>query len=132
MVILYTYLWRDEHRQGREDGTKDRPCVVMTATAGNHGKTSVLVAPITHSEPPNNDGVSIPEATRARLRLDGIPQWVIVSEVNQFTWAGPDVRPASKHGFEYGMMPPKLFEAVQTLLLQNARSKKLAVVARTE
>jgi hypothetical protein len=25
LVIRYSYLWHDEHRQGREEGVKDRP-----------------------------------------------------------------------------------------------------------
>jgi len=39
-VIRYAYLWWNEARIGREDGTKDRPCgIVLTRVtkAGNRG-----------------------------------------------------------------------------------------------
>jgi hypothetical protein len=33
LVVAYAYLWLAEYEQGREEGTKDRPCaIVLTAT----------------------------------------------------------------------------------------------------
>jgi hypothetical protein len=32
LVIRYAYLWLDEHRQGLEEGVKDRPCAVILVT----------------------------------------------------------------------------------------------------
>jgi PHD/YefM family antitoxin component YafN of YafNO toxin-antitoxin module len=29
LVIRYSYLWQAEHVRGREEGVKDRPCVVI-------------------------------------------------------------------------------------------------------
>lgn len=30
-VIGYAYLWRDQAAKGREEGIKDRPCVIVLA-----------------------------------------------------------------------------------------------------
>ena len=31
LVIRYSYLWYTEHRTGREEGQKDRPCAIIAA-----------------------------------------------------------------------------------------------------
>ncbi len=35
LVIRYSYLWYGEHRQGHEEGTKDRPCAIVAAIRSN-------------------------------------------------------------------------------------------------
>lgn len=72
LVIDDTYLWDAEQRAGREDGVKDRPCViVIVATHREGGALMVTVAPITHSRPRHpGDAVEIPARTKARLGLD--------------------------------------------------------------
>jgi hypothetical protein len=30
-VIRYSYLWLNEHKRGREEGIKDRPCAIILA-----------------------------------------------------------------------------------------------------
>jgi len=32
LVISYSFLWNDEHRKGREEGTKNHPCVIVLST----------------------------------------------------------------------------------------------------
>ncbi len=46
MVISYAYLRCGEHEQGREEGAKDRPVVIVLAAKDNDGDTIVIVAPI--------------------------------------------------------------------------------------
>ena len=51
--MSYAYLWqRDWPTQGRDEGTKYRPAVVVLAVESDdaHGET-VLVAPVTHRKP---------------------------------------------------------------------------------
>ena len=52
LVIRYAYLWQRDATQGRDEGTKYRPAVVVLTVESDdeHGKT-VLVAPITHRKP---------------------------------------------------------------------------------
>ena len=49
LVIRYAYLWRDEADQGREEGVKDRPCVVVLTVQQDDDAIRVRVAPVTHN-----------------------------------------------------------------------------------
>jgi hypothetical protein len=94
LVIRYSYLWLREYREGREEGVKDRPCAVVLAVLDAEGDMRVTVLPITHSIPEDPSvGVEIPVETKKRLGLDAERSWIIVSEGNEFTWPGPDLRP---------------------------------------
>lgn len=78
-VIRYSYLWHNESMGGREEGQKDRPCVVV---------------PITHTRPEKAErAVKIPGAIKQQLSLVDENSWIIVDELNHFEWPGPDIRP---------------------------------------
>jgi len=135
LVISYAYLWRREHRQGRDTGAKTRPAVIVLTVKEKEGDTIVIVAPITHSAPSiAENGVEIPAATRTRLGLDSECSWVIVSEVNRFVWPGPDLAPVpGKHRkFDYGFLPPRFFKKITSQIFARARTRKLAVIQRQE
>lgn len=136
LVVCYPYLWPVEHRQGREQGVKVRPCVVVLARRNEAGgETTVTVVPVTRTPPGNPDAaVEIPPATKRRLGLDDERSWIIVSELNRFVWPGPDLRPVSVDQldrFDYGVLPPKLFRAMKVRLLILHEAKKLQTVPRT-
>ena len=133
LVVSYAYLWSAEHRRGREDGVKDRPCVVVLAVEDAHGKQRVTVAPITHTEPANPDeALEIPLTTKRRLGLDGARSWIVVSEANRFAWPGPDLRPIAPETFDYGVLPPELFRQLLQRMTVYAAGRGLAVIPRTE
>ena len=117
LVIRYAYLWRDEARRGRDEGVKDRPCVIVHATREAHAQVIVTVAPITRADPrAPEDAVTLPAATKRRLGLDAQPSWIITTEVNRFRWPGPDVRPVESTPplrFAYGMLPAALFRQLR-------------------
>jgi hypothetical protein len=120
LVISYAYLWHYEHRTGREEGVKTRPCVVVLAVeklAKNN--TLVRVVPVTHS-PPNDPSAAfeLPAAVKRHLGLDAGRSWVILDEVNEFTWPGFDLRPIppSRDRFAYGLLPPRLFDDLMARL----------------
>ena len=133
LVIRYAYIWVTEAAQGREEGSKYRPAVVVLAVdSEEEGGREVLVAPITHHPPINNDGaVSIPPSTAARLGLDSEPSWIIVTEVNRFVWPGPDLRPVAPGRWAYGFLPSGLFRNVRSRLAAIARRGRLRPVQRT-
>ena len=107
LIISYAYLWLSEYEQGREEGVKDRPCVIVVAIEDDNGSSMVTVAPITHSMPTAPEAaVEIPAATKRRLGLDDARSWVVVSEGNRFAWPGPDIRPIAPGQFDYGFLPP--------------------------
>jgi hypothetical protein len=39
LVLSYSYLWHTEHEEGREEGVKDRPCVIVVVV----GKTTANI-----------------------------------------------------------------------------------------
>jgi hypothetical protein len=132
-VIRYAYLWWNEARLGREDSTKDRPCGVVLTRVDKSGNTIAYVLPITHTPPLNDeDGIEMPGATKQRLRLDVERSWIITTELNQFVWPGPDLRPTASGEYLYGYLPEKLMRLVLDQVRKRARDKKLKTVPRTE
>jgi len=129
LVIRYEFLWSDEHEAGQEDGSKKRPCAIIIAAKTKDGGTVVIVAPITHSEPTADYGVEIPQRVRLHLGLDNERQWIILDELNEFVWPGYHIFPidnALPARFDYGFLPPKLFEEIRDKILAlDAKKKKV-------
>jgi hypothetical protein len=117
LVISYSYLWSEEAERGQVEGKKDRPCAIVLALENPEPEAvkrkHVVVAPITHSPPHDpNVAIEIPLRVKEHLGLDSERSWVVLDEVNVFTWPGFDLRPIKNAGgrVEYGFLPPKLFD----------------------
>lgn|SRR5487761_2449681 len=134
LVIGYAYLWWDQARQGREEGLKDRPCVVVLAVEQRGGERIVTVVPIAHTPPRDaGEAIELPAETKRRLGLDDQRSWIITNEVNRFVWPGPDLRPVSRGRpgvFAYGGLPRKLMVQVIDLLSAQYRQHRLRTVRR--
>jgi len=107
--------------------------VVVLAKLVEGDFTRIIVAPITHSEPPAGEGLEIPPSVKRNLRLDEERSWIITTEVNQFIWPGPDIR-LSK-GSEsplYGTIPAKLFDEATRQISDNAKAGQAVITKRTE
>ncbi|MBO9560874.1 MAG: type II toxin-antitoxin system PemK/MazF family toxin [Caulobacter sp.] len=133
LVIGYAYLWRDEAMAGREEGRKDRPCVIILTVETKDGQTVVTVAPITHSPPTDaENAVEIPPATKARLGLDGARSWIIAADLNRFVWPGVDLRPVQRGEtqYAYGLLPAMLYRQVRDKVLALARAGRAAMTTR--
>lgn len=121
LVISYEFLWEHEAQGGLEYGQKPRPCAIIVALVTQEGKTEVVVAPITHTSPtPPTVGIEIPAKVKARLGLDAQPSWVIATDLNVFTWPGFDLAPipgCDPPRYDYGVLPPKLFERIKKRIL---------------
>jgi len=133
LVICYSYIWRHEAAASREEGVKDRPCVIVTAEKrASNGQTIVTVMPITHQAP--DDGakaVEIPIVTKQRLGLDVARSWVMVNEGNQFVWPGYDLRKIpGRDVYHYGFLPPALLQNVLTKARTWLKRHGLTVTAR--
>lgn len=136
LVIRYSYLWREEHQKGQEEGVKDRPCAIVVVTQDEDGDEWVTVVPVTHV-PPNDlaSAIEIPRATKVRLGLDDERSWVVLTEANRFIWPGPDLRPAKRGdaaSVAYGLLPAKFYEQLIACFLQLVQSEHGAIVPRTE
>jgi hypothetical protein len=100
LVIRYSYLWLNEFLAGQEEGVKDRPCAIVAAIQHEADSTPrVLVLPVTHA-PPAQPGyaIEIAHAVKRHLGLDDERSWIVVSESNEFTRPGPDLRPIREGG----------------------------------
>src|SRR5215469_4139403 len=117
LVISYSYLWREEGERGQIDGRKDRPCAIILAVEHSDpqavGWKQIAVAPITHARPSDLAiAVEIPQRIKEHLGLDSERSWVILNELNLFTWPGFDLRPIARNEsrVDYGLLPPKFFQ----------------------
>jgi len=135
LVISYSYLWERDHRHGREDGTKDRPCAIIIARRIAAGKTIIAVLPITHSSPSDpTAAIEISPVLKRHLGLDDQRSWIILTEYNEFIWPGPDVRPVSGkgRGYAYGVLPPAFFNQIRERLLALIAERRVRPIRRTE
>lgn len=136
LVIRYAYLWKREHEEGREDGSKDRPCAIVLSIAEEDGEREVLVLPITRTPPEHaNDAIEIPPPTKRRLNLDSERSWIVITEANEFVWPGPDLRPTLERDpstIAYGTLPPKFFVHVRDKFLERIERDQASLVRRTE
>ena len=136
LVIRYSYLWLREHREGREEGTKDRPCAIILALQDDDGETQVLVVPVTHSPPDNSTvALELPPAVKQHLGLDAERSWVVLSESNLFDWPGPDLRRVGDRddsSVAYGLLPPRLFAELRRRFLALEAAARSTRIQRTE
>jgi len=135
-VISYSYLWAEEHKRGREEGVKDRPCAVILVTTSGDDERMVTVLPISHTPPTDPKlAVEIPAAVKRRLKLDDERSWVVLTEANRFVWPGPDLRPSRRgdsSSIAYGPLPFALFEEIRTKFIAVIKSKRASLVPRSE
>ncbi|MDN5848332.1 MAG: type II toxin-antitoxin system PemK/MazF family toxin [Nitrococcus sp.] len=133
LVIRHAYLWWNEARAGREEGAKDRPCVIVHTRRNEHGETEVYIAPVTHTPPENPArAMEIPQATKKRLRLDDEKSWIITTEVNRFIWPGPDLRAVPGGGMAYGFLPASMARGLVQQIKNNARSRAFLITGRDD
>ena len=135
LVIRYRFLWSHEADAGADEGSKDRPCAIVVATRrGDDGQIVVIVAPITHAPPDDlEDSIAVPSDVCDRLGLDNAPHWLRLDELNRFVWPGYDLRPipgSSPTAYNYGMLPPGLFEQLRQGVLDRQRAKAGRVQGR--
>ena len=136
LVVRYSYLWLREHLEGREEGTKDRPCAIVLAAQAHDGETQVLVVPVTHSPPGNSAAaLELPTVVKQHLGLDAERSWVVLSESNLFDWPGPDLRRIGDRddsSVAYGFLPPRFFAELRRRFLALEAAARSTRVQRTE
>jgi len=133
LVIRHAYLWWSEARKGREEGSKDRPGVIVHLRVNEYQELETYICPVTHTPPEVPEkAMEIPAATKRRLRLDEERSWIITTEVNRFIWPGPDLRLMPGGGYSCGLLPGAMTRDLVAQVKKNAQDKSLLVVGRTE
>jgi PemK-like, MazF-like toxin of type II toxin-antitoxin system len=133
LVINYSYLWHHEHRQGHEEGRKDRPSVIVLAVDRvSDGATIVTVLAVTHTPPKDPaTAVEIPATIKRHLGLDEQRSWIVVDEGNRFIWPGYDLRHVpNTDRFDYGFLPPRFFTSVQAAFAAIHKAGKAKTTPR--
>lgn len=107
--------------------------VVVVARTVRESEVELLVAPVTHSRPERpEDGIEMPTSVKRHLGLDSEHSWIILTELNRFTWPGYDVRPAAGRDSPlYDAIPKWLFLKVREGIARRAQSS-FQVTKRTE
>lgn len=136
LVIRYSYLWLADHRRGREEGVKDRPCAIILVTEDVDAEKTVTVLPVTHSPPGDPSlAMEIPSETKRRLGLDDARSWVVLNEANRFTWPGPDLRaatPGNAESVAYGLLPRAFYLELRARFVAVLKAGNAGAVARSE
>jgi hypothetical protein len=122
LVICYSYLWTEEAERGLKEGRKDRPCAVVVALqpASTKSGKRVAVVPLTHTPPHDlRAAIEVPTKVKEYLGLDGERSWIVLDELNVFTWPGFDLRSIRRgeNRIDYGMLPPALFDKIIAMLV---------------
>jgi hypothetical protein len=131
-IIRFDYLWYDEHRRGREEGSKERPCgVILAAQKSDDGTQAVFIAPITHS-PPKADqiAIEIPAQANTITGLDDQTSWLITSEVNKVDWNDPGIVPARKDKWLMGQLPRGIAQRALSEIREMAKTRALKSISR--
>jgi hypothetical protein len=131
LVLRYSFLWRHEAERGSEEGTKDRPVVVIVLLADGE---EAVVAPIT-TQPPdlNAPAIEVPPRVRAHLGLNADRCWISVATLNRFVWPGPDLRAIPNRNPKtsvYGFIPQRLLDAVRAMAIAELAKRVPGLVVR--
>ena len=128
LVLSYSYLWHRDREAGAEEGRKNRPAVIVLCVEGEGGGITVTVLPITYSGPGLAAArIEIPPAVKRHLGLYEARSWVVVSEGNRFRWPGYDLRPRVDGSYDYGFLPPRLFDRMRDAFVAFHGSERRTV-----
>jgi mRNA-degrading endonuclease toxin of MazEF toxin-antitoxin module len=133
LVIKYDFLWSHERDKGYEEGTKERPCVIVTAiTRKDDGQIEILVAPITHSPPrEGTTAIEIPHKVGKHLGLDDDRSYIIASEANSVSWDDAGIVPVIPgRQWAYGRIPKGLYDQLRASMLDLLNKRKLKTSIR--
>ena len=132
LVVRYDYLWSRESAAGRTQG-KSRPACLVVASDSTIQPRFVVLLPITHSPPRDQDvAIESPPKVRRAIELDEEPAWIVVSEHNIDEWpnAGLSTVPGRPGVYSYVFIPPGLFAQVKSQFIGLAEKGRSPPVVR--
>lgn len=137
MVVNYCFLWPRQARKGQDVGEKNRPCLIMAVDTPKDGSPKkVFVAPITHTPPFHpEDSLQMPQETKRRLGLDSETSWLMLSDVNKFSWPGYDLGRVPRRNqptIVYGNVSASFMNEAQKQMRDMFHQKRVQIVPRDE
>jgi hypothetical protein len=107
----------------------------MTVRHAEEQPPVVAVVPITHSPHPDPEtAIEIPPRVADHLGLDSDTSWVVLEDVNVFTWPGYDLRqiPEQSGRYDYGLLPPRFFEMIVQRFTELRQAGRIAETSRDD
>ncbi len=120
LVVHYGFIWAGAGRNAPPDAGKDRPCLIIdlqtVAEVGVGGRDVLRVTylPISHVAPrAGENALAIPSGVARHLGLTGERSFLYTSYGVEDDWPFDLAHvPGSSDRFDYGFVPPRLFQAV--------------------
>jgi hypothetical protein len=118
LVVHYGFVWSGADRGPAPDAGKDRPCVIVdlyeVEEPAGRKTLRVTYLPISHSEPREGERAKmIPPRVADHLGLGGGRSYLYTSYACEDDWPFDVALVPSEGGrFHYGLIPPRLFDAI--------------------
>ena len=138
-LVAYEYLWLSQHNT-REDGAKVYPVALIFAKKTIASVTLAYAVGMSHKSPAAFEkAIEVPRKLKRHLGLDERPSWIYTDQLNEFTWSGPELRPAewlstlpsARGSCIIGALPSNWFALVKQDIIENLKLKRAHVVRRT-
>jgi hypothetical protein len=116
LVVQYGFVWSGADRRAPPDAGKNRPCVDLLEVEDRPGRATLRVTylPISHTEPRGHESATvIPPRVAEHLGLTAEKSYIYTSYACEDDWPFDLARVPGHHDrFHYGLIPPRLFQAV--------------------
>ncbi|MSO98066.1 MAG: hypothetical protein EXR11_07605 [Rhodospirillaceae bacterium] len=120
LVVNYAFVWASAGRHPPDDTGKSRPCLIVDledvdeAQTGGRLVKRVTYVPISHIAPQKGENaITIPTRVAVYLKLSEETSYLYTSYAVEDDWPFDlEKIPGSDDRFDYGLIPPKLFNAV--------------------
>jgi hypothetical protein len=136
LVVQYGFVWAGADRRPPPDAGKDRPCLIvdLLEIEERPGRKTLRVTylPISHTEPREGETAKlIPPRVAQHLGLTAEKSYMYTVYACEDDWPFDLARvPGRKDTFDYGLIPPKLFEAVADEFRRHLLQKRGSVHKR--
>ena len=119
-VVQYGLVWASTARRAPPDAGKQRPCLIVDleqvtepSLAGRR-VTRVTYLPISHVPPRRGEtALAVPSRVAQHLRLTSQQSYLYTSYAVEDDWPFDLAHiPGSRERFDYGFIPPRLFQTV--------------------
>jgi hypothetical protein len=138
LVVHYGFVWAGAARRPPPDAGKDRPCLIVdlqeVAPPPGAGRPALRVAylPVSHAAPRAGEkALAIPPRVATHVGLTSERSWLYLSYAVEDDWPFDLAHiPGGDGRFDYGFIPPRLFEAVTAQFRAWLETRRGAVYRR--
>ncbi len=120
LVVRYGFVWAAATRRAAPDAGKDRPCLIVdlerVSESALQGRLVIRVTylPISHVAPRRGEqAIAVPRRVAQHLGFSPQQSYLYTSYAVEDDWPFDLVHvPGTRDKFDYGFVPPRLFQAV--------------------